>query len=90
MGASLWEALATFLINWLPHWRQIELYQRITEAPVVSNRFPPTAAVDGLWAGTVPCRREDLIDLRVKVARRLPGMLTMPRSCGVRRHLAIV
>jgi hypothetical protein len=44
---SLWEALATFLINWLPHRRQIRLYERIAEAPVVFNRALPTAAVDG-------------------------------------------
>lgn len=44
---SLWEALATFLINWLPHRRQIRLYERIAEAPVVFNRAPPTAAADG-------------------------------------------
>lgn len=31
---SLWEALATFLINWAPHRRQIKLYERIADAPV--------------------------------------------------------
>jgi len=31
---SLWEALATFLINWAPHHRQIGLYRRIAGAPV--------------------------------------------------------
>ena len=32
---SLWEALATFLINWLPHRRKIRLYKRISLAPVL-------------------------------------------------------
>ena len=32
---SLWEALATFLINWTPHQRQIKLYERIANAPVL-------------------------------------------------------
>lgn len=32
---SLWEALATFLINWAPHRRQIMLYRRIAGARVV-------------------------------------------------------
>lgn len=31
---SLWEALATFLINWAPHRRQFGLYRRIAGAPV--------------------------------------------------------
>jgi hypothetical protein len=43
---SLWEALATFLINWLPHRRQIKLYARIANAPVVFNPGPPGAVVD--------------------------------------------
>lgn len=32
---SLWEALATFLINWLPHRRMIRLYTRITGAEII-------------------------------------------------------
>jgi hypothetical protein len=43
---SLWEALATFLINWLPHRRQIKLYARIANAPVVFNPGSPGAVVD--------------------------------------------
>ena len=31
---SLWEALATFLINWAPHRRRIGQYRRIAAAPV--------------------------------------------------------
>ena len=31
---SLWEALATFLINWTPHRRRMRLYERIAAAPV--------------------------------------------------------
>lgn len=32
---SLWEALATFLINWTPHHRQIKMYGRIAAAKVL-------------------------------------------------------
>lgn len=39
---SLWEALATFLINWTPHRRRIRLYERIAAAPVRFRRvWPP-------------------------------------------------
>lgn len=31
---SLWEALATFLVNWTPYSRQIRLFERIANAPV--------------------------------------------------------
>jgi hypothetical protein len=31
---SLWEALATFLINWTPYSRQIIMYDRIARAPI--------------------------------------------------------
>lgn len=31
---SIWEALATFLMNWSPHRRQIKLFERISRAPV--------------------------------------------------------
>lgn len=31
---SLWEALATFIINWAPYTRKIKLYERIANAPV--------------------------------------------------------
>lgn len=31
---SLWEALATFLINWSPHRSKIKLFERISRAPV--------------------------------------------------------
>lgn len=31
---SLWEALATFLINWLPHRRRIKRCNRIANAPI--------------------------------------------------------
>lgn len=32
---SLWEALATFLVNWTPYTRQIKMYERIAKAPIV-------------------------------------------------------
>mgnify|MGYP006301655465 CR=1 FL=1 len=32
---ALWEAIAIFLIDWLPHVGDISLYQRIADAPVV-------------------------------------------------------
>jgi len=40
---SLWNALATFLINWAPHHNQIRLYERIAAAPVLFRpvRSPP-------------------------------------------------
>jgi hypothetical protein len=44
---SLWEALATFLINWLPHRRHIKLYARVANAPVLFNPGPPAATSDG-------------------------------------------
>jgi len=31
---SLWEALATFIVNWTPYTRKIKLYERIANAPV--------------------------------------------------------
>ena len=31
---SLWEAMATFLVNWAPYSRQIRIYERIAVAPV--------------------------------------------------------
>ena len=31
---SLWEALATFIINWTPYSRKIKLYERIANVPV--------------------------------------------------------
>jgi len=37
-GVSLWEALATFLINRAPYRRRIRLYERIAAAPL---RFNP-------------------------------------------------
>lgn len=37
---SLWNALATFLINWTPHRRQIKRYERISKAPIL---FPGSA-----------------------------------------------
>ena len=38
---SLWQALATFLVNWTPYSRQIKLYERIIKAPV---QFIPVPA----------------------------------------------
>ena len=32
---SLWNAIATFLINWAPHRQQIKLYQRISKATIL-------------------------------------------------------
>lgn len=31
---SMWEALATFIVNWTPYTRKIKLYERIASAPV--------------------------------------------------------
>ena len=38
---ALWEALATFLVNWTPYSRKIKLYDRIASAPV---EFMPASA----------------------------------------------
>ena len=32
---SLWEAIATFIVNWTPYTRKIKLYERIANAPVL-------------------------------------------------------
>ena len=40
---SLWEALATFLINWTPYRRKIKLYQRIANASVLFTSSPTLA-----------------------------------------------
>lgn len=40
---SLWEALASFLVNWFPYSRQIRLYQRIADAPVRFSRIARVA-----------------------------------------------
>lgn len=40
---SLWEALATFLVNWTPYTRQIKLYERIAGAPVSFSAAPVTS-----------------------------------------------
>lgn len=37
---SLWESLATFLINWAPHRRKIRLYEQIAGAPVLFRSAP--------------------------------------------------
>lgn len=34
---SLWEALATFLIKWIPYRKKISLYERISNAKVIFN-----------------------------------------------------
>lgn len=44
---SLWESLATFLINWAPHHRKIRVYQRIAAAPLL---FGATTVADGAAA----------------------------------------
>lgn len=38
---SLWNAIATYLVNWAPHRQQIRMYERISAAPVL---FHATAA----------------------------------------------
>jgi hypothetical protein len=42
---SLWEALATFLVNWTPYSRQIRMCERIAEAPVQFMPAPVPASV---------------------------------------------
>lgn len=43
---SLWEALATFLVNWTPYSRQIRLYERIAHAPVEFITIPATEVMN--------------------------------------------
>ena len=50
---SLWEALATFLINWAPHRRQIMLFRRIADAPVEFRAMTPGADPAGSGAVSV-------------------------------------
>lgn len=40
---ALWEALATFLVNWAPYSRKIKLYERIASASVEFDCSPITA-----------------------------------------------
>lgn len=40
---ALWEALATFLVNWAPYSRKIKLYERIASASVEFDCTPITA-----------------------------------------------
>lgn len=47
---SLWEALATFLVEWFPHRRNVLLYRRIARAPFVF-RTVSEAAIDHEGAG---------------------------------------
>jgi hypothetical protein len=44
---SLWQALATFLINWTPYRRRIKLYQHIACSPVDFIEAPATAVQSG-------------------------------------------
>jgi len=53
---SLWEALATFLVNWAPYSRQIKIYERIAVAPV---QFMP----EPLPASVVPSGKQELAEL---------------------------
>ncbi len=39
---SLWNAIATFLINWPPHRRQIKMYDNVSRAPILFQ----AAAID--------------------------------------------
>jgi hypothetical protein len=45
---SLWEALATFAVEWFPHHRSIRLYRRLADAPLV---FGPGPAAKQLSPG---------------------------------------
>jgi len=45
---SLWEALATFIINWAPYTRQIKLYERIARAPVEVMQAPTISETDNI------------------------------------------
>lgn len=45
---SLWEALATFIINWAPYTRQIKLYERTARAPVEVMQAPTISETDNI------------------------------------------
>ncbi len=36
---SLWNAIATYLVNWAPHRRQIRMYERISEAKILFHKM---------------------------------------------------
>lgn len=38
---SLWESLATFLVNWMPYRRKIKLFERIAGAPLLFRILEP-------------------------------------------------
>ncbi len=59
---SVWEALATFLLNWPEHLFLIKLYQKIAEAPV---RFQPPS-VPGSEGVEAPAVSSPTIDLYAK------------------------
>lgn len=41
---SLWESLATFLIEWFPHRKDIKLYRRLSHAQLVFREEPANSA----------------------------------------------
>lgn len=45
---SLWEALATFLIKWLPHRTNIHLYQRLSSIPSVFRTRSKEIPIDSI------------------------------------------
>jgi len=38
---SLWNAIANVLINWMPHRRQIKMYERLAKAKIIFRETPP-------------------------------------------------
>ena len=44
---SLWEAIAKIFIEWRPHTKNIELYERVMKAPVIFRHPPETGAAPG-------------------------------------------
>ena len=65
---SMWEALATFLLNWPQHLFHIRLFRKIAEAPVLFQE-PPSDFSDG-----TKVRRDPQFDVPKK--NYLPSILS--------------
>jgi hypothetical protein len=73
---SLWEAIATFLVDWLPHVGDIALYRRFAGAPIIfrdpSADHDGAATVEGAQSQTVTLRRQTRLTTRADRRSRIP------------------
>lgn len=51
---SMWESLATILVNWMPHRRNIKMYDRIACAPVMFRSLASQAGISGIASEPAP------------------------------------